>query len=177
MENVNNPKNSIYIKKQQNEYDLKHFENDFNIQNNIKANLSENDESGQKDNLIKCLNIQFGKANKVSINNNKNINEDSNKRITISEDNSVKSKIKENRGKISLRKKNCKRKFDDEIIKAESKEEINKTINLMNEFNKINFEKKNNENNNSLNIHICDAPLKKGRRNQTFVYSNTKEDF
>ena len=177
LENVNNPKNSIYIKKQQNEYDLKHLENDFNIQNNIKANLSENDESGQKNNLIKCLNIQFGKANKVSINNDKNINEDSNKCITISEDNSVKSKIKENRGKISLRKKNCKRKFDDEIIKAESKEEINKTINLMNEFNKINFEKENNENNNSLNIHICDAPLKKGRRNQTFVYSNTKEDF
>ena len=76
-----------------------------------------------------------------------------------------------------MRKKNCKRKFDDEIIKAESKEDINKTINLMNEFNKINFEKENNENNNSLNIHICDAPLKKGRRNQTFVYSNTKEDF
>ena len=136
-----------------------------------------NDESGQKDNLIKCLNIQFGKANKVSINNDKNLNEESNKCITISEDNSVKSKIKENRGKISLKKKNCKRKLDDEIIKIESKEEINKTINLINEFNKINIEKENKENNNNLNIHICDAPQKKGKRNQTFIYSNTKEDF
>ena len=177
MENVNNPKKNIYIKKQHNEYDPKILGNGCNIQNNDKVNLLGNDESGQKDNLIKCLNIQFGKANKVSIINDKNINEESNKCITISEDNSVKSKIKENRGKISLKKKNCKRKLDDEIIKIESKEEINKTINLINEFNKINIEKENKENNNNLNIHICDAPQKKGKRNQTFIYSNTKEDF
>jgi len=178
MENANNPKNNIYIKKQHCEFDPKSVGNDSNIQNNININLFGNDEIGKKDNLIKCLNIQFGKANKVSTNNDKNNNEDSNKCITISEDNSVKSKIMENRGKISLKKKNCKRTFDDEIIKTEGKEEINKTINLMSEFNKIIIENENNENNNNLNNNICDVPLKKRRQNQTFViYSNTKEDF
>ncbi len=178
MENGNNPRNNIYIKKQHYEYNPKNLGNDYNIQNNIKTNLFGNDENEKKDNLIKCLNIQFGKTNKVLANNDKNNNEDSNKCITISEDNSVKSKIMENRGKISLRKKNCKRKLDDEIIKTENKEEINKTINLMNEFNKIKIENENNENNNNLNNNICDMPLKKRRQNQTFViYSNTKEDF
>ena len=178
MENGNNPKNNLYIKKQHYEYNPKNIGNDYNIQNNSKSNLFGNDENGKKDNLIKCLNIQFGKTNKVLAINDKNNNEESNKCITISEDNSVKSKITENRGKISLRKKNCKRKFDDEIIKTESKEEINKTINLMSEFNKINIENENNENNNNLNNNICDMPIKKRRQNQTFViYSNTKEDF
>lgn len=178
MENVNNPKNNIYIKKQHYEYDPKNVGNDFNIQSNIKTNLFGDDGNGKKDNLIKCLNIQFGKTNKVSINNDKNPNEESNKCITISEDNSVKSKILENKGKISLRKKNCKRKLDEEIIKTESKEEVRKTINLMSEFNKIHIEKENNENNNNLNSDISDAPLRKRRKNQTFViYSNTKEDF
>jgi hypothetical protein len=178
MENGNNPKNNIYIKKQLSEFDQKNVGNDFNNQNNIKTNLFGNDEIGKKDNLIKCLNIQFGKTNKVLTNNDKNNNEDSNKCITISEDNSVKSKIMENRGKISLRKKNCKRKFDDEIIKTESNEEINKTNNLLSEFNKINIENENIENNINLNNNICDIPIKKRRQNQTFViYSNTKEDF
>ena len=178
MENGNNPKNNIYIKKQLSEFDQKNVGNDFNNQNNIKTNLFGNDEIGKKDNLIKCLNIQFGKTNKVLTNNDKYNNEDSNKCITISEDNSVKSKIMENRGKISLRKKNCKRKFDDEIIKTESNEEINKTNNLLSEFNKINIENENIENNINLNNNICDIPIKKRRQNQTFViYSNTKEDF
>lgn len=80
-----------------------------------------NDEIGQKDNLIKCLNIQFGKANKVSINNDKNINEESNKCITISEDNSVKSKIKENRGKISLKKKIAKENLMMKLLRLKVK--------------------------------------------------------
>jgi hypothetical protein len=140
MENGNNPKNNIYIKKQYYEYDPKNEGNNFNNQNNIKNNLFGNDENGKKDNLIKCLNIQFGKTCKELIKKDKlnnNIDE-TNKCITISEDNFDKNKLEGEKGKVSLKKKTYKNihKKNININIIENKINSIKNLELSNKLNK-----------------------------------------
>ena len=170
-ESAKNKKN-IYIKKQH--YDTSKNKIDINNQNNIKTNLfKNNDIENNNKNLIKCLNIQFGKTNKVLIKKTKNVNEESYKYITISEDNSVKNKIIDNKRRISLTKKSYKEGFDNNSIKSEFKANINKTIAMMNKLNKITKKSKSFICEFDYNEHIC-----KKKTNRTFmIYHSINDEF
>ena len=132
-DNANSKK--LYIKKQ-------HFEGKKSVLNqvNLKSNINMRNENIYNNNLIKCLNIQFGKTCKELIKKDKlnnNIDE-TNKCITISEDNFDKNKLEGEKGKVSLKKKTYKNihKKNININIIENKINSIKNLELSNKLNK-----------------------------------------
>ena len=146
-ENVNSKK--LYIKKQ-------HFEGKKGIFNqiNLKSNIDIKDEIICNNNLIKCLNIQFGKTSKElnkkdKINNN--INE-SKKGITINEDNFDKNKSEDEKGQVSLKNKTYKNIYNKITINFGNKEYYNNHLELSNKLNKLISSRIKDEDNDKINF-------------------------
>ena len=156
-----NIKKNIYIKKPH--CDTNRTKNYIIEQNNIKTSSFKNDESENNKNLIKTLNIHFGKNN---------LETKSHKYITINEEN----KLINDKLKISLTKKNFNQKNDNNSIRNENNNKINKTMEINNKLNEKIL------NNKILLTNFdCEGKIikqKLNNMNKTFIiYSGKRNDF
>ena len=168
-DNINNQNKPLYVKKPH--FEGKKTKTNNNNTNNIKINnFTENIEPN---NLIKCLNVQFGKINK-EINKKNRLSKNkiyaSNKCITITEDNFDKNKINDKKVQVSLRKKSFKQIYCKILVGNENKinsdkrnetvYKLNKNFSLKNFTNTFNYKK-----------------IKNKKRNHSFeIYSNNKKN-
>lgn len=168
-DNINNQNKQLYIKKPH----LEGKKTKTNNKNNIKLNnFKENeDENIDNKNLIKCLNVQFGKINK-EINKKNKLNKNkiygSYKCITINEDNFNKNNINEKKGQVSLKKKSFKHIYCKILINNENKINNDKRNETVYKLNK-NFTLKN-----FMNKFGCEEMKNKKRSHSFELYSNSK---